>query len=87
LVVGGRSSLARPLQQRAPIRAKRLGHAGGQAWRAQVWEPQQVIEQLHQLLALRHTAQNMQPVANLCAGQLAQIALDVLQQMRDLAAL
>jgi hypothetical protein len=70
-----------------PVHAQACGHAGGQAGHGQIGQAGEGAQHVHQRLALRGLAENVQAVADLRRAQFAQIAVDVLDQVGHVHAL
>ncbi len=85
---GGRLSeaLALVLLPYRPIAAAGRRHAGGQAGDAEVGQTGQRQQHVDQRFALRRVAQHVQAIADLRRAQLAQIAVDILDQVGDVHA-
>ena len=85
---GGTLSSGRPRSASSvvEVETEQAGHGGAQAGHVEVGHARQRLEQADHLLALGHLSQDVQAVADLRPGQLAQVAVQFLDQVRHLPA-
>ena len=79
-------ALAAFRQERVQIEAEKPSHRGTQAGHVEIGDARQGLKQSDHLLARGHLSQDVQPIADLRPSQFAQVAIQLLDEVRHLAA-